>query len=148
MRYRAAKNWYLFTIWLQVVLCSLLFDTAWQVSVFGVILVRIFLHSDWIRRDTPYLSVSSPNAGKYGPEQLRIWTLFAQCESKRFCLRDLQLPFHSQFYSWCGTCLMKKGFQGDVNLYLRKKCYLFQNWWYITTMHTLRLGSKLILFLS
>ena len=34
---------------------------------FGVVLVRIFPHSDWIRRDTPYLSVFSPNAGKYGP---------------------------------------------------------------------------------
>ena len=31
-------------------------------------LVRIFPHSDWIRRDTSYLSVFSPNAGKYGPE--------------------------------------------------------------------------------
>ena len=27
--------------------------TAWKVSVFGVILVRIFSHSDWIWRDTP-----------------------------------------------------------------------------------------------
>ena len=39
-----------------------------KVSIFGVILVRIFLHLDWIRRDTPYLSVFSPNAGKCGPE--------------------------------------------------------------------------------
>ena len=31
-------------------------------------LARIFLHSDWIQRDTPYLSVFSPNTGKYGPE--------------------------------------------------------------------------------
>ena len=31
-------------------------------------LVRIFLYSDWIRRDTPYLSIFSPNTGKYGPE--------------------------------------------------------------------------------
>ena len=30
-------------------------------------LVRIFPHSDWIRRDTEYLSAFSPNAGKYGP---------------------------------------------------------------------------------
>ena len=28
--------------------------TAWKVFVFGVILVRIFPHSDWIRRDTAY----------------------------------------------------------------------------------------------
>ena len=27
-----------------------------------------------------YLSVSSPNMGKCGPEKLRIWTLFSQCE--------------------------------------------------------------------
>ena len=31
-------------------------------------MVRIFLHSDWIRKDTEYLSVFRPNAGKYGPE--------------------------------------------------------------------------------
>ena len=44
-----------------------IFETfaAWKVSVFGVILVPIFPHSDCIRRD---LSVSSPNTGKYGPE--------------------------------------------------------------------------------
>ena len=29
--------------------------------------------------DTEYLSVFSPNAGKYGPEKLRIRTLFTQC---------------------------------------------------------------------
>ena len=43
------------------------FNTAWKVSVVGVILVCIFPHSDWIRRDK-YLSVSSPNAGKCGPQ--------------------------------------------------------------------------------
>ena len=32
-------------------------------------LVRIFPHSDWIWRDTKYLSVFSPNAGKYGVEK-------------------------------------------------------------------------------
>ena len=34
-----------------------------------IFLVRIFPHSDWIRRDTPYLSVFSPNVGKYRPEK-------------------------------------------------------------------------------
>ena len=42
--------------------------TALKVSVFGVYLVRIFQHSNWIRRDAKYLSLFSPNAGKYGPE--------------------------------------------------------------------------------
>ena len=32
-------------------------------------LVLIFQYSDWIQRDNPYLSVFSPNAGKYGPEK-------------------------------------------------------------------------------
>ena len=32
-------------------------------------LVCIFPHSDWIRRNTKYLSEFSPNAWKYGPEK-------------------------------------------------------------------------------
>ena len=35
-------------------------------SVLGVILVCIFLHSDWIWRDNTCLSVFSPNTGKCG----------------------------------------------------------------------------------
>ena len=57
-----------------------LVNTEWKVSAFGVFLVRIFLYSDWIRRDTLYLSVFSPNARKYGPEKLLIQTLFTQCK--------------------------------------------------------------------
>ena len=52
--------------------------TAWKVSVFGVILVSIFSHLDWMRRDTENLSVFSPNAGKCRSELLRIRTLFTQ----------------------------------------------------------------------
>ena len=33
--------------------------TAWKVSVFGVFLVRIFLHSDWIRRYSVSLRIRS-----------------------------------------------------------------------------------------
>ena len=32
-------------------------------------LLHIFPHLDWIRTDTSYFSVFSPNAGKYGPEK-------------------------------------------------------------------------------
>ena len=56
--------------------------TARKVSVFGVFLVRIFPHPNQIKRDTEYLSVFGPNAGKYRPRKLRIWTLFTQCLSK------------------------------------------------------------------
>ena len=38
-----------------------IFLTAWKVPKSA--------HSDWIRRDTKYFSVFSPNAGKYGPEK-------------------------------------------------------------------------------
>ena len=39
-------------------------------------LVRVFSHSDWIRKDTKYLSVFSPNAGKYGPEKTPYLDIF------------------------------------------------------------------------
>ena len=43
--------------------------TAWNMSKYGVFLVRILPHSDWIQRDTKYLSIFSPNAGKHGLEK-------------------------------------------------------------------------------
>ena len=56
-------------------------NTAWKVSVFGVFLVEIFLHSDWIRGDREYPSVFILYTRKYGPEKLRILTLFTQCKA-------------------------------------------------------------------
>ena len=38
----------------------------------------VFSHIRTERTDTSYLSVFSPNVGKYGPEKLRIWTNFTQ----------------------------------------------------------------------
>ena len=61
-------------------------ESAWKVSVFGVFLVLIFPYLDWIRRDTPYPSVFSPNAGKYRPEKLWMRTLFVQWEICYSCL--------------------------------------------------------------
>ena len=46
--------------------------TATKVSIFGVFLFRISRYFGWIWRDTAYLPVFSPNAGKCGPEKLRI----------------------------------------------------------------------------
>ena len=53
-------------------------------------LVRIFPHSDWIRRDTKYLYVFSPNARKYGPENTPYLDIFHavqdylwECENQR-----------------------------------------------------------------
>ena len=47
---------------------SRLLALAANESVFRVILVRIFPHSEWMWRDTDHLSVLSSNAGKCGPE--------------------------------------------------------------------------------
>ena len=56
----------------------LLLRTVSNVSVFGVFLVHIFPHLGWIRRFDLEIPVFSPNAGEYGPENLRIRTLFIQ----------------------------------------------------------------------
>ena len=54
-------------------------DTVSKVSLFGVFLVCIFPHLNWIRRLAEKISVFSANAGKYGPEKLRIRTLVTPC---------------------------------------------------------------------
>ena len=55
--------------------------TTQKVSVFGVVLVRIFLHLELIRRDSKYLSKYLPlfslNVEKCGPKYFRIWALYA-----------------------------------------------------------------------
>ena len=47
---------------------------AFFCSVFSRI--RIFPHSDWIRRDTEYLSVFSPNVGKYRSKKTSYFDTF------------------------------------------------------------------------
>ena len=51
---------------------SSILDTEWKVSVFGVFLVRIFPHLDWIQRDTFRIQ------SKSGKKRARIRTLFTQ----------------------------------------------------------------------
>ena len=50
---------------LKLLLCVSLREKCPNKELF---LARIFPYSDWIRTDASYLSVFSPNAGKYGPE--------------------------------------------------------------------------------
>ena len=47
-------------------------------------LVRMFPHSDWIRRDTRDLSVFSPNAETYGPEKTLYLDTFHAVECWRY----------------------------------------------------------------
>ena len=69
-----------------------------------IFLVRIFSHSDWIRGDTEYLSVFSPNAGKYGPEILRIRTLFRQWKLR---IKRLKNSFRL-IYLWEGITTVSR----------------------------------------
>ena len=82
--------------------------------IFGVSLVGIFPHLDWIRRDTPYLSVFSRNARKYRPES-KLWrkntmneilnisikNIWVRPEKRVICRPDLLIsrPVRKQF-SW------------------------------------------------
>ena len=60
-------------------------------------LVRIFPHSDWIRRDTQYLSVLSPNAGKYGPENTPYLGTFHAV----FCLLSISKLKVHEIFNFC-----------------------------------------------
>ena len=64
-------------------------NNAWKVSVFGIFMVHFFPHSGWIR---------SLNAGKYGPEKLRIQTFFTrgyQLKKMKNLLFSLKLLLNS-----------------------------------------------------
>ena len=79
-------------LWLTLLwehLCT--YYIAWKLVVFGVFLIRIFPHWDWIRRDNPFLPVFSPNAGKYRPEKLQIPPLFTQSYFRTNSLFDAYL---------------------------------------------------------
>ena len=82
-----------FFIWL----CRGVLNTAWKVFLFGVFLVCIFPHCDWIRRDTPNLSIFSPNAGKYGPEKLLIRTF---SRSRKLCQTSKMEIFEKAVNKW------------------------------------------------
>ena len=55
-----------------------------------------FPHLDSIRRDTPYLSIFIPKAGKYGSEKLRIRKLSTQ----RLFISQFKPSFDITYYKW------------------------------------------------
>ena len=91
------------------------FTTAWKVPVFGFFLVRIFSHWDWIRGD---ISVFILNAGKYGPEKLRIWALFKQWSS--FNKESVRYEFYVcyEFYVRYEFCKATRVFNFKRNWFL------------------------------
>ena len=97
--------------------------------VFGFFLGCIFPHLDWIRRDASYLSVVNPNAGKYGPEKLRIRTHFTLCLAAKSCLLFLQSVSAYMFdrvlstplkVSWSKTQIMTVMFGKKLHCYMPK----------------------------
>ena len=56
--------------------------TLREVPVFGVFLVSPYFPA--LGLNTERYGVFSPNAGKYGPEKLRIRTFFTQCDVSKF----------------------------------------------------------------
>ena len=65
-------------------------------------LVRIFSTSDWIRRDTEYLSVFSPNLGKYGTEKTPHLDIFTQWYHVYFFNYGNKYTLRSMAYlMWC-----------------------------------------------
>ena len=66
--------------------------TAWKVSVSGVILMRIFPHSDWIRKYTPYLSTFSIKFVISQFLQLRnnVWIYFSPATNVKCCFSNVK----------------------------------------------------------
>ena len=63
-------------------------------------MVRIFSHSDRIWRDTKYLSVFSPNAGKYRPEKTPYLDTFHTVDMKN----TLNVLLLCLYFSHQGHC--------------------------------------------
>ena len=143
--------------------------TALKVSVFGVFLVHFFSHLDRKRRVAKYLSVFSSNAGKDGPEKLRICTLFTQW----FFLPDVYaLKYYplrvymyrqdfSEYMSFESKCPKKttSPIAGQVCNFIKKEtlaqvffcefCEISQNTFFTEHLWTTAsLNTPLIIFLS
>ena len=74
--------------------------TAWKWPVFRILLVSIFLHSDWIERDTLISLRIQSKYGKIGTKKLRIRTLHA-----------VMLMFKSLFHPFLPDGNMKRYFE-------------------------------------
>ena len=66
----------------------------------------IFPHSDWIRRFTEYLSVFTPNAGKYGPEKTPYLDTFYAVSALAFMW--LFLNHWNRLLVFCSSLLLSR----------------------------------------
>ena len=80
---------------------------------YSVLFWSLFSRIDWIQWGTLYLSVFSPNAEKYGPEQLRIRTLFTPCDAREFMMTNQEVL--SRLWIMCRkmcpfNCVLEKSY--------------------------------------
>ena len=75
-------------------------NTAWNVSIFGVFLVRVFPHLNGIRIFNMQVSGFSLITGKYRQEKLQIMTLITLCKTKSVRCFWVQDP---NFLQTCNT---------------------------------------------
>ena len=85
------------------------FYIAWKVSKYGVFSDPYF---PVFGLNTEYLSVFSPNTGKYGPEKIRIWTLFTQFYIKFFFLDLKKNSIYGN--SWKSRSNTPQGFWNQI----------------------------------
>ena len=89
---------------------------------------------NWICRDTLHLSVFSPNAEKYRPEKLRIWTFFTQWWIKVLSLELFNIFYFNKLLSMVKLLQVNFLFKKDVVIMLLTfayswNLYLFVFYW-------------------
>ena len=137
--YNSLVNWGIMLLWISIYLLSN-FCLCLFISLEGLCKVyfertrfhlrdpQLPFHSQFHSWSSFYLTISGQCSHFIPPEKTRKPKVF-------WCFQ-----WGIKWEHWPER---EKGFHCDVNLYLRKKCYLFHKWVYFTTVHTIILfGSK------
>ena len=120
---------------------------------------RIFRHLDWIRRDTPYLSVISPNAGKwgknahqnnseYGPflgSDTLTYQYFDECNTS-YIVSYVMIGF-DKYHLFCDTVITSRKSTKQILLKLCDAILFSQIWWNFDKGKRLWTSSGLNIFL-
>ena len=106
---------------------------AWKVSIVGVILVRIFLHLDWVRRDTPYSVRMLKMRSRITPNTVSLRSV--NFEGNKGIVGILVVSFNvnqNTLFSLTVIILLKRAFYGwnDIFIILSTgSLYLFHTHW-------------------
>ena len=106
---------------------------AWKVSIVGVILVRIFLHLDWGRRDTPYSVRMLKMRSRITPNTVSLRSV--NFEGNKGIVGILVVCFNvnqNTLFSLTVIILLKRAFYGwnDIFIILSTgSLYLFHTHW-------------------